>query len=157
MRAVADLPDARVVIAGRGQEEENLLRLASELGITERVHLLGLRDDIERVLAAADVFVQPSLSEGLPLAILEAMAAGRPIVATRVGGVAEAVVHGETGLLIEPAAPEELTSVLKELLAAPERLEAMGKAARMRAEAEFSVRAMAERYAEIYGELLDRT
>jgi glycosyltransferase involved in cell wall biosynthesis len=156
LRAVAGLPGVRVAVAGRGEEEENLMRLARELGIASRVHLLGLRDDIDRVLAAADLFVQPSLSEGLPLAILEAMAAGCPVVATRVGGVEEAVIHSETGLLIAPAAPAELTSALEELLAAPRRLTAMGKAARARAEAEFSMAAMADRYLAIYRALLDR-
>lgn len=156
LRAVAGLPGVRVAIAGRGDEEENLLRLARELGIAERVHLLGLRDDIDRVLAAADLFVQPSLSEGLPLAILEAMAAGCPVVATRVGGTEEAVIDGETGLLVAPAAPDELAAALEGLLATPSRLAAMAKAGRARAEADFSARAMAERYAAIYVALLDR-
>jgi glycosyltransferase involved in cell wall biosynthesis len=156
LRAVAGLPGVRVAIAGRGEEEENLLRLARELDIADRVHLLGLRDDIDRVLASADLFVQPSLSEGLPLAILEAMAAECAVVATRVGGVEEAVIHGETGLLVTPAAPAELASALEGLLASPNRLAAMGRAARARAEAEFSVVAMAERYAAIYGALLEK-
>jgi glycosyltransferase involved in cell wall biosynthesis len=156
LRAVSRMPNARVAIAGRGDEEENLRRLAVELDITERVHLLGLRDDVDRLLAAADLFVQPSLSEGLPLAILEAMGAGCPVVATRVGGMAEAVRDGETGLLVPPAEPVEMAAALTALLAQPERLATMGKAARARAEAEFSVGVMAERYAAIYASRLKR-
>ena len=153
LRALAHLPDARVAIAGRGEEEPNLRALSIELGIESRVHLLGLRSDIDRVLTAADLFVQPSLSEGLPLAILEAMAAGLPIVATRVGGMAEAVVDGETGTLVAPAQPEQLAQVLGSMLADRDRLARMGRAGRQRAEREFSIGQMAKRYAALYASL----
>lgn len=150
LRALPELPGVHVAIAGRGDEEPNLRRLAAELGIEERVHLLGLRDDVDRLLGAADLFVQPSRSEGLPLAVLEAMAAGLPVVATRVGGMGEAVVDGETGILVEPGRPEALAAALRRLLGdAPLRGE-MGRAARTRAEAEFSVRTMARRYVTLY-------
>src|SRR5262245_33729463 len=79
LRAVARLPDARVAIAGEGGEEGTLRRLANELGITPRVHLLGQRDDVDRVLRSGDVFCQSSLSEGFPLSIIEAMAWGLPV------------------------------------------------------------------------------
>ena len=154
LRAVACLPGApRVAIAGRGEEEANLHRLARELGIEERVHLLGLRSDVGRLLAAADVFVQPSRSEGLPLAVLEAMAAGLPVVATRVGGMAEAIVEGETGLQIEPGDPEALAGALASLLAQPERRRRLGDAGRARAVAEFSVETMAQRYEALFARL----
>ncbi|MBY0399199.1 glycosyltransferase, partial [Myxococcota bacterium] len=133
LRALAQLPAARVAIAGRGDEEENLRRLASELGIASRVHLLGLRSDVDRILAAADLFVQPSRSEGLPLAILEAMAAGLPVVATRVGGMGEATLEGVTGLLVEPGRPDDLAQALRTLLDDPDRRRQMGAAAQHRA------------------------
>ncbi len=150
LRALPELPGTRVAIAGRGDEEPNLRQLAAELGIETRVHLLGLRDDVDRLLAAADLFVQPSRSEGLPLAVLEAMAAGLPVVATRVGGMGEAVVDGETGILVEPARPDELARALRSLLENEALRTRMGRAARARAEAEFSVETMARRYVALY-------
>jgi glycosyltransferase involved in cell wall biosynthesis len=150
VRALARLPDARVAIAGRGDEETRLRELAAELGVADRLHLLGLRDDVDRVLAAGDVFVQPSLSEGLPLAVLEAMAAGLPVVATRVGGVSEAVRDGETGYLVPPADPPSLADALAKVLAADDRGAALGARGRARAEKEFSVDVMAERYRALY-------
>jgi glycosyltransferase involved in cell wall biosynthesis len=150
LRAVATLPRAHVAIAGRGEEEPALRGLASELGIPERVHLLGLRDDVDTVLAAADVFAQSSRSEGLPLAILEAMAAALPVVATDVGGVSEAVIDGETGLLVPPGDPAALASSLGALLDGPARAEALGAAGRARAESAFSIEAMTRAYRERY-------
>lgn len=154
IRALPKLPGVRVAIAGRGEEEENLRRLSVELDVSDRVHLLGLRDDVDRVLASADLFVQPSLSEGLPLAILEAMAFGLPVLASRVGGMAEAVADGETGLLVEPGDAEGLAEGARRLLADPQGMKAMGAAGRRRVEAEFSVRTMADAYESAYLSLL---
>jgi glycosyltransferase involved in cell wall biosynthesis len=153
LRALARLPGARVAIAGRGAEEEPLRRLAAELGLADRVHLLGLRDDVETVFASADVFAQPSLSEGLPLAVLEAMAAGLPVVASRVGGIPEAVADGETGYLVPPADPAALAAALARVLEAEDRGSALAAAARARAAAEFSVEQMTERYRQLYAGL----
>jgi glycosyltransferase involved in cell wall biosynthesis len=150
VRALAELPGARVAIAGRGDEEANLRRLAGELGVAERLHLLGLRDDVDTVLAAGDVFVQPSLSEGLPLAVLEAMAGGLPVVASRVGGIGEAVRDGETGYLVPSANPPALAAALRKVLESGDRGAALGAAGRLRAEREFSIAAMAERYRALY-------
>jgi glycosyltransferase involved in cell wall biosynthesis len=150
LRALPALPHVRAAIAGRGREEEPLRQLAAELGISERVHLLGLRDDIDRVLRAADVFVHPSRSEGLPLAILEAMATAVPIVATRVGGIPEAVLHGETGLLVPPAEPGLLAQAVRQVLESANRGAGLAREARARAEKEFSVDAMVRRYADVY-------
>jgi glycosyltransferase involved in cell wall biosynthesis len=150
LRALALLPGARVAIAGRGDQEEPLRRLAAELALADRVHLLGLRDDVETVFAAGDVFVQPSLSEGLPLAVLEAMAHGLPVVASRVGGIPEAVVDGESGFLVPSGDPRALAAALARVLDAGDRGAALGAAARARAVAEFSVERMAERYRELY-------
>ncbi len=153
LRAAAMLPCVHVAIAGRGGEEGTLRGLAAELAITDRVHLLGLRDDVDRVLLAGDVFVQPSRSEGLPLAILEAMAAGVPVVATRVGGVAEAVVDGETGILVAPGDSPALASALRAVLAMPDVGAGLGQAGRVRAIKEFSVERMVERYRRLYRSL----
>jgi glycosyltransferase involved in cell wall biosynthesis len=155
LRALARLPDARVAIAGRGAEEQPLRQLAVELGLADRVHLLGLRDDVGTVLAAGDVFVQPSLSEGLPLAVLEAMASGLPVVATRVGGVHEAVADGTTGFLVPPGDPAALAAALARVLESPDRGAALGSAGRARVEAEFSVARMADHYRSLYAALCE--
>jgi len=150
LRAAAELPGVHVAIAGRGDQEVPLRHLAEEFAISQRVHLLGLRQDVDRVLLAADVFVQPSRSEGLPLAVLEAMAAALPVVATRVGGVGEAVVDGETGILVAPADSPALAGALRAVLAMPDRGAALGQAGRERAIRDFSVRQMIDRYCALY-------
>lgn len=150
LRAAARLSGAHVAIAGRGDEEAKLRALAAELGIAARLHLLGLRDDVPRLHLAADVFVQPSLSEGLPLAILEAMGAGLPVVATRVGGVPEAVLEGETGCLVAPGDPEALAAALRPLLEAPSLRARFGAAGARRIALEFSLAAMTGSYRTLY-------
>jgi len=150
LRAAATLAGVHLAIAGRGEEEAKLRALAAELGLGPRLHLLGLRDDVPRLHGAADVFVQPSRSEGLPLAILEAMGAGLPVVATRVGGVHEAVLEGETGRLVAPGDPDALAAALRPLLEAPALRARLGRAGAERAEREFSLRAMTEAYRALY-------
>jgi glycosyltransferase involved in cell wall biosynthesis len=150
LRAAAPIDAARVAIAGRGEEERRLRDLADELELVDRLHLLGLRDDVGEVLAAADLFVHPSLSEGLPLAILEAMAAGLPIVATRVGGVPRALDDGRAGLLVPPGDPPALEAALRALLQQPTRAADLGRAAHARARSAYSLAAMTDRYVEIY-------
>jgi glycosyltransferase involved in cell wall biosynthesis len=106
-------------IAGQGPARAGLERQARELGLSERVRFLGERDDVADLLAACDVFILPSRREGLGVAALEAMAAGRPVVATRVGGLAEAVVHERTGLLVPPEDPAGLAQALARVLRDP--------------------------------------
>jgi glycosyltransferase involved in cell wall biosynthesis len=151
LQALPQLPDPWLAIAGRGGEEENLRRLARELGIAQRVHLLGLRDDIPTLLAAGDVFVQPSRSEGLPLSVLEAMAQQIPIVATDVGGVGEAVKDGETGYLVRSGDPAALAAAICRILDSPDRGASLATAANARVRDEFSVERMLSRYRNLYG------
>lgn len=151
LRAIASRTEPlRLAIAGRGGEEASLRALARELGISDRVNLLGLRDDVDQILAAADIFVQSSLSEGLPLSILEAMAAGVPIVATRVGGIPEALGAGEAGILVPPGDPEALGAAIAGLVASADVAARLGAAAHARARAVFSVETMCQRYRELY-------
>jgi glycosyltransferase involved in cell wall biosynthesis len=150
LRALPRLAGAHVAIAGRGEEEGNLRALATEIGVIERVHLLGLRDDVDAILDAADVFVQPSRSEGLPLAVLEAMGHGLPVVATNVGGIPEAIEDEKSGLLVPPGDPEALAGALAQVLESPESAQSLARLARARAEAEFSIGAMVERYIGLY-------
>jgi glycosyltransferase involved in cell wall biosynthesis len=150
LRAIAPLPSVRLAIAGRGEEEENLRTLAAELGITDRFHLLGLREDVDALLGAADLFVQPSRSEGLPLAVLEAMGHGVPVIATHVGGIPEVIEDGISGRLVPPGNPEALGLAVSQLLADPTQAQAMAKRAREQAEAQYSVDAMVKGYVELY-------
>ena len=118
------------------------------------MHLIGLRSDIANVLASADLFVLPSLSEGLPLALLEAMTAGCPIVATDVGDVPTALDHGRAGLLVTAGDPAALAAGMARLLGEPEEARRLGIAASDRAAAEYGLRRMVERYARLYLEVL---
>jgi len=147
-------PTVHVAIAGRGGLLESLTVQARDRGVAGRIHFLGLRADVAAVLEAADLFVLPSLSEGLPLALLEAMFARRPIVATDVGEVATALAGGEAGALVEPGNPSALTAAIDSLLSDPNRAARLADAAVHRAAAEYDVAHMVRRYAEVYGELL---
>jgi len=146
-------PRLHVAIAGRGELEELLRNRAYALHVGNRLHLLGLRSDIGNLLAAADVFVLPSLSEGLPLALLEAMLAGRAVVATTVGDVPAALGGGRAGMLVPPADAEALAAGLTEILSDPARARRLSGAA-LAAAQEFTVRRMVERYIGVYARLL---
>jgi sugar transferase (PEP-CTERM/EpsH1 system associated) len=148
--------DVQLLIAGDGPLKAALAARAASLGIESCVHLLGHRPDVENVLAAADVFVLSSASEGLSNTILEAMAAGLPVVATRVGGADEMVEDGTTGLLVTPGSATELAAALSVVLHDPARRHTMGVAGRARAEHEFSLEAMVSRYEEMYLEMASK-
>jgi glycosyltransferase involved in cell wall biosynthesis len=154
---IANVP-WRLAIAGRGEEEEGLRALAREEGIADRVTLLGFRRDVPDILAAADIFVMPSLSEGLPLALVEAMAAGLPVVVSDVGGVPEVAVAGREAILVPPGEPALLAEGLARLLRDPSARVTMGRAARERALRDFSVSTMCEAYERLYrGEAVSRS
>ncbi|MDZ7268856.1 MAG: glycosyltransferase family 4 protein [candidate division KSB1 bacterium] len=155
---IADrFPEALLLLCGQeaqnGQLQE-LQNLAVACGIGGRVRFLGARRDIDAVLHTLDILVSPSLSEGFSNAILEAMAAGLPVIATRVGGSPEQVVDGVTGLLVAPAQVTELQQALLTLLASPALRAQMGKAARARVCECFSVAVMAANHARLYHDLL---
>ena len=150
--AVAELRRSGVVttlvIAGDGPERGALEMRAAAAGVDLR--LLGYRSDVERVLGALDVFVLSSVSEGLSNTILEAMAAARPVVATRVGGAEEMIDDGRTGVLVPPSDPGAMAAALRRLLGAGDAGAAMGTAARRRVEAEFTLAGMMHRYEQLY-------
>jgi glycosyltransferase involved in cell wall biosynthesis len=147
-------PRLHVAVAGRGELEHPLLARAQALHVGDRFHLLGLRSDIGNLLAGADVFVMPSLSEGLPLALLEAMLARRPIVATAVGEVPIALSNGRAGVLVPPADAGALASALTSVLSDPARAHRLAAAAALRAAEEYTLGKMVERYVALYGHLL---
>jgi glycosyltransferase involved in cell wall biosynthesis len=149
-------PTAHVAIAGRGALMEPLRIRAAEHGLEDRVHLLGLRSDVPAVLAASDIFALPSLSEGLPLSLLEAMFAGRPIVATEVGDIAVALAQGDAGVLIPPGSPSVLAAALDRLLRKPDEAEALGARAAARAAQEYGMGRMVDRYVAVYRAAMGR-
>ena len=113
---IKEFPDITLIIAGKGEIEEELKREATLLGIHKNVLFLEPRLDMHELLRLFDIFVLPSLSEGLPMILLEAMAAGCPIIATNVGGIHTAIKHGKNGFLIEPGQPDAITSETIKLL-----------------------------------------
>jgi glycosyltransferase involved in cell wall biosynthesis len=154
--AAAAVPHARFAIAGEGPERGRLERAIRDAGLGGRVLLLGSRQDVPRLLAACDLFVLPSRYEGLPLAVLEAMAAGRAVVATSVGGTSEAISNGEHGLLVPPDDPAALAGAVARLLADPEGARRMAARARARLLEHFTAARMTAEVSAIYERLLAR-
>jgi L-malate glycosyltransferase len=146
-----DGPRWRVAIAGRGGEETALRGFAHDHGFGHRLHLLGYRADIPDLLAASDLYVMPSLSEGLPMAMIEAMFAARPVVASAVGGIPDVVTHGTHGLLVPPGDPAALREALSRLLGSPAERQQQATAAYRRAAEEYGVEQMVDRYERLYG------
>jgi len=144
----------RLLIVGTGALLPELQRQAAELGLTERVIFCGFHRDVVPFLQAADVFVLPSVQEGLSLSALEAMALGKPVVACRVGGTPEVVVDGETGLLVAPGEPTELARALEQLLADPAEGRRMGEAGRRRVREAFDLEQMVSKIEAIYRDLI---
>lgn len=150
LQALRSLTGCHLVIAGRGEEEAALRTEAAAHGLAPFVHLLGYRADVADLLAAADVFALPSLSEGVPLALLEAMFAGKAIVASAVGGIPEVVTSEREALLVAPGDPAALATALSRLLANRGLRCRLGEAALQRAQHAFSVDTMADRYLRVY-------
>jgi glycosyltransferase involved in cell wall biosynthesis len=153
--AVAEAcPECRLVLVGDGPMRAQLEQQAQALGVGERVAFLGERHDVERMLPAFDVFTLPSVSEGMPMTILEAMQASRPVVATSVGGVPELVADGESGLLVAPRDPAALADALIRLLGDATLRRAMGASGRDRVQAHFTAAGMAAATDQLFRGLL---
>jgi glycosyltransferase involved in cell wall biosynthesis len=151
----SDLPaDLHVILLGEGPERAALTAEVARIGMSDRVHFLGDRPDVPALLASSDLFVLPSLWEGLPMALLEAMASMLPVVATDVAGSRQVVVDGESGLLVPPGDAGALASAIRLLLADPVLAGTMGTAARERVVSSFSGAAQAARHAELYARCL---
>src|SRR5690606_32257109 len=133
-------------------EREPLLAFAEQHEIGHRLHIPGQREDIPALQAAADILVMPSLWEGLPLALLEAMVEGKACIASRTSGIPEAITHGVQGLLVPPGDVAALAAALHALILDPVQRAALGNAAREHARREFSVQAMADRYETLLAE-----
>jgi glycosyltransferase involved in cell wall biosynthesis len=138
------------LIVGDGPERPVVEEEVRRLGLRDRVRLVGAREDVPALLAGSDVFVLSSASEGLPMCVLEAMAAELPVVASAVGGVAELVVEGETGLLVPPGDPDRLGAALAGLLADADLRRRLGASGRARAEALFDLPAFRRAHLDLY-------
>lgn len=143
-----------LVLAGDGLERGALEQRASALGLDGNVRFLGVRSDPRPVYGALDIFVLPSLEEGSPNALLEAMACGRAVVATRVGGVPEIIEHERSGLLVEPGSPPALAEAITRLAADPLLRQRLGQEAANCVRERFDIARMVERHAELYRSLL---
>src|SRR5260370_32292949 len=151
MRVVSDGGvDARLTVVGSGEDETKLRQMAKEFGLNDVVALAGEQADPGPYLASADVFVLPSRQEGFSNAILEAMAAALPVIATDVGGNAEAIVRDKGGLIISPEQPDALAAAITKLAGTRDQLPDMGRFNRERAAERFSLEASARNLAEWY-------
>jgi glycosyltransferase involved in cell wall biosynthesis len=148
-------PGLHGVIVGEGREKDAILTQRKALGLEDRVHVLGYWASLPEALAAIDVFVLPSLMEGHPLAILEAMAAGKPVVATRVGGNHEAVDDGRTGLLVPPRDAQALEHAITALARDGQTRTRMGEEARRRLDERFDLEAAVRANEEVYLKALE--
>ncbi|GAB6180451.1 glycosyltransferase [Desulfotomaculum defluvii] len=156
LKAASHLKEYNVtlLIVGDGPLRQELEKEVLSLGLGDRVVFAGMRENIAQVLAALDIFVLPSVTEGLPLTILEAMAAAKPIVATRVGGVPEAILDGRSGIVVPPKDPEALAVALAGLLGEKDRLVPMGKCGQKHVNEKFSITFMVEKTMDLYKQLL---
>lgn len=151
---LARFPAACFVIVGGGELADALAAQARALSIADHVHFTGVRADIEAILPGFDLFVSPSLWEGLPTVILEAMASGTPVVATRVSGTIELVQAGVTGVLVAPGDPVQLADAILTSIVHPEVGQAMAERARTLVLAHFDIRAVARQHETLYRQLI---
>ena len=153
-RVRADFPGAHLVIAGDGEKAAELRRLASALGIADRVHWLGWRADAAELMAAFDLLLAPSLWEGFGLVLLEAMSRRVPVIASRVSAIPEVVLDGETGILIEPRDVDALAKAIARLLSDRALRKYMGLLGAARVEEDFSVKGMVDGTIAVYKQVL---
>jgi glycosyltransferase involved in cell wall biosynthesis len=148
-------PYLRYLIAGDGPRLAELKKLASSLGLDTQVSFLGHREDVPALLADADVFVLPSRSEAFPNGAIEAMAAGLPVIASRVGGLLDLIDEGRTGLLVEPDDPAALAAAIESLVLSPVRAEMLGASARDEVTRRYSFDRMVRGFEDLYLSQLD--
>jgi glycosyltransferase involved in cell wall biosynthesis len=152
-RARLRVRSLKLVIIGDGDERAAVDAAVRERQLQDAVSVIGYRSDVRRLLPGLDLYVNSSISEGISLTILEAMAAAVPVVATRVGGTPEVVIHGATGLLVDPRSPDAMADAIVGLVQAPERRHAFATAGRARIEACFTLDRMVADYAREYARL----
>lgn len=150
----ADMPQLKVLVVGEGEEKPRLLELADKLGIMPMLRFTGQRADIPRILHLSKALILPSVFEGLPLCVLEAMAAARPVIATDVGGTAELAVDGQTAFIVPPRDPRALQDAIVKLQALPDSGAEMGRRGREIVARDFSIQAATRRTEDLFMTLL---
>lgn len=148
-------PQLHWVLVGNGEQRERLVERCAAHGLSSQVHFVGWKDDVRQWLALGDLFVLPSLAEHFGRVIVEAMAMGKPVVATDAGGVPEIVAHGETGLLVPPGDAEQLAGAVLHLLHHQAELTRCGAAGRQRAERHFSLTDHVDAVGAVYAEFIE--
>ncbi|TRZ75011.1 MAG: glycosyltransferase family 1 protein [Bacteroidetes bacterium] len=148
-------PNTTFVFLGAGELSDELKKMASKLGMKEKVKFLGWRPDVAEVMSAFDLFVLPSLNEGMGRVLVEAMALGKPIVASDVGGIPALVLHGENGYLVFPGDAEHLSAAISDLLENPEKRKSMGENGKKIA-ADYSADAMVQKIDQLYRTVLQQ-
>jgi glycosyltransferase involved in cell wall biosynthesis len=149
-----EIPEAMFLIVGEGELKEKLKVKSEKLKVKDSLIFTGFRNDIKEILQSIDVLVMPSLLEGLPMILLEAMAMGKPIIATDIEGIKEVLENVKTGLLVPPKDPKALTDAIVDLLIHRDKAYQMGNKARTVVNEQFSVDTMVEKVEEVYQELL---
>ena len=159
LQAAADLrhryPQLRVIIFGEGYLNNQLRAQAASLGLGDVVQFAGFRDDLDDFMGCIDIFAHPALAEGLGVATLKAAAAAVPVVGFAAGGLPEAVVDGETGLLVPPEDTDALAQALASLIDDAERRQSLGQAGQDRMQKEFSIATMADKHVNLYETILN--
>ena len=148
---MANIPDADLMLVGDGEMRPQLERLAETLGIAQRVHFLGRRKDVPELLKMADIYVHPPAVEGFGIAAAEALAAGKPIVATNVPGLAQVVA--DAGILVPPGDPASLAKEVNKLMESPTRRQQLSRAAVERGR-QFSIEKTVAAYIDLYRSVL---
>jgi len=144
----------RLVLVGEGPKRPEIEAFLQDNQLTDIVWLAGARNDVPDIFRAMDIFILPSLGEGISNTVLEAMSSGLPVIATAVGGNPELVINGKTGFLVKPADPAGLSTMLEKYINEPELMAAHGEAGRNRIEKEFSMGSMVARYQAVYDDVL---
>ena len=146
------MPPWHLLVIGEGPERERLVALAGELGIAERVHFLGMRNDVRGILSECDIYLHASKAETCTYAVTESMAAGIPAVMLNAGAAKEQIENGVSGFVLDVVDPVPFAACLRDLMADPARCAEMGQVAKSRWEALFRVERAAKRYHEMYGQ-----
>lgn len=149
-----EVPHVRLLLAGEGEQRQAIEDSVRRMGLQQHVTLAGTRSDVADLLAAADAFLMTSISEGIPLTVIEAMAAGKPVVSTAVGGIPEMIVHGQSGFLAASGDAKALAESLMALQKNPVLAAEMADLASREAEARFSLDAMLSSYRQVYQEVI---
>lgn len=155
-KLVEDFRDVKVLLVGKGPDEARLRRLSANLGLDKNVIFTGSVDDTRELIPLMDIFVLPSIEEGLGLSLVEAMASGKPCVASRVGGIESLIEDGVTGILVKPDDPEELARAVKYIFYNKEKAEVFSEAARKKVVRDFDIEKMASQMETMYREVLIR-